>query len=119
MHGKIKGVCCVFVFILLLSSFGCNKSSDVPKGQPAETKYSSCTIVVPDTPKAYETDAAEEIYAFFKKQFKTVKQVSNAQYQKDNYDSSLYHPASAALQNQPHPPSNPRSHYSDCIDRAH
>ena len=83
MHGKIKGVCCVLVFILLLSSFGCNKSSGVPKGQPAETKYSSCVIVLPDDPKEYENQGAAAIRTFFEKQFEVVKQVSKAQYQQE------------------------------------
>ena len=81
MRGKIKGVSCILIFSLLLSLFGCGKSSDVPQGQPAGEEYSSCTIVVPESPKEYENRAAEAVCTFFGGQFKQVERVSQSQYQ--------------------------------------
>ncbi len=90
MHGKIKGVCCVLIFLMLLAILGCDKSSDTPPGKPADTEYRLCTIVIPDNPKEYENRAAEAIRTFFAKQFGETKQVSRAQYQKEEQGLTVF-----------------------------
>ena len=90
MHGKIKSVCGILVFVLLLSLVGCGKASQTPKGEPAATVYHSCIVVVPDSPKEYETKAAEAICTFFGTQFEEIKQVSESRYQKEDQSLTIF-----------------------------
>ena len=90
MHREIKGVCCILVFVLLLSLFGCGKPSEAPAGKPAETVYRTCIVVVPDSPKEYETRAADAIHTFLGTQFKEIKQVSHSQYQKETQSLTIF-----------------------------
>ncbi|MBR5279601.1 MAG: glycerophosphodiester phosphodiesterase family protein [Clostridia bacterium] len=90
MHGKIKYVSCILIFILLLSLIGCGRSSVAPQGQPAGTEYKSCTIVTPASPKEYENRAAEALRTFFGGQFKQVQQIPEIQYQKAEQNLTIF-----------------------------